>query len=504
MKKAVLYARVSSKEQEREGFSIPAQLKLLRDYAKSKSFAIVAEFTDVETAGKSGRENFTAMMDTLRKMSERIILVEKTDRLYRNVKDWVILEDLDPEIHFVKEGGILSKDSRSHDKFIHGIKVLMAKNFLDNLREETEKGMREKAEQGVFPTTAPVGYRNVCLPDGKRVIVPDPDRALEVLQLFEHYATSQFTLKSLPRPTWAYPQRLKKLFDNPIYYGEFRWKGKIYQGNHEPIVTRDLWDRCQAVLKGHSRRTRTPNKSFPFSGLITCGWCGGVLIGRLHKGRYIYYHCRNPLNVCPEPYVRQEALEEQYLNGVQRLRFTSEVADQIRIALKESASHTEAHQKQAIVNLRREYDRIQKRLQAAYIDKLDDRIDSDMFTSLSGEWRARQDKITAELAQIETAERIYIDESIALLDLCQRAPALFEVQSAAEKRRLIDVICLNSTFKSQVLEITWRKPFDLLESAAKIEKASLKGQRLNLLVISLIHPDTDTIDTYDLLARRAA
>jgi hypothetical protein len=75
-----------------------------------------------------------------------IILVEKTDRLYRNLKDWVTLDELDLEIHFAKENVVLSADSRSSEKFLHGIKVLMAKNYIDNLSEETRKGMTERAE----------------------------------------------------------------------------------------------------------------------------------------------------------------------------------------------------------------------------------------------------------------------------------------------------------------------------------------------------------------------
>jgi hypothetical protein len=64
----------------------------------------------------------------------------------RNIKDWVTVDDLDIEIHFVKDNRIISKDSRSNDKFIHGINVLMAKNYVDNLSEEVKKGMWEKAE----------------------------------------------------------------------------------------------------------------------------------------------------------------------------------------------------------------------------------------------------------------------------------------------------------------------------------------------------------------------
>jgi site-specific DNA recombinase len=145
--KALVYARVSSKEQEKEGFSIPAQLKLLRGYAETQKFTIVQEYVDVETAKQSGRTNFDLMVRYLKAHDDvRIVLVEKTDRLYRNLKDRVTIDGLDIEIHLVKEGISLSRDSRSSEKFVHGIKVLMAKNYIDNLSEEARKGMQEKAE----------------------------------------------------------------------------------------------------------------------------------------------------------------------------------------------------------------------------------------------------------------------------------------------------------------------------------------------------------------------
>ena len=135
---AVLYARVSSKEQEREGYSIPAQCKLLRSYAERHNYRIVREFIDVETAKQSGRTNFVKMIAFLKEHADvNTILCEKTDRLYRNFKDYVTIDELGLTLNFVKEGAVLNKHSRSHEKFIHGIKVLMAKNYIDNLSEET-------------------------------------------------------------------------------------------------------------------------------------------------------------------------------------------------------------------------------------------------------------------------------------------------------------------------------------------------------------------------------
>src|SRR5471032_837664 len=173
-REAVIYARVSSKEQEKEGFSIPAQLKLLKEYAAANGFAVAQEYVDVETAKQTGRVAFGEMVTFLKtNRTVRAMLVEKTDRLYRNLKDWVTVDELDVEMHFPKEGVVLSRESRSSEKFMHGIKVLMAKNYIDNLSEEARKGMQEKAEQGIWPTKTPLGYRNITGPDGKKIIATD-------------------------------------------------------------------------------------------------------------------------------------------------------------------------------------------------------------------------------------------------------------------------------------------------------------------------------------------
>ena len=105
---AVVYARVSSKDQEKEGFSIPAQMKLLRSYADDHGFRVAHAFIDVETAKKAGRTSFEAMLAWLRRHpSTTTVLVEKTDRLYHNLKDWVTLDGMDLSIHLVKEGVVL-------------------------------------------------------------------------------------------------------------------------------------------------------------------------------------------------------------------------------------------------------------------------------------------------------------------------------------------------------------------------------------------------------------
>jgi len=204
---AVRYARVSSDEQEKEGFSIPAQQKLLRGYAAENGIRVVKEFIDVETAKKPGRPGFDEMVKFLGQQGRvgdrgnrcRTVLVEKTDRLYRNLRDYVTIDELDVNVHFVKEGVVLSPDSHSSEKFMHGIKVLMAKQYVENLSEEVKEGMREKAEQGIWPSKAPLGYVNAPGPDGKKIIVVDAATAEIVKRMFEGYATGNYSLEEIGR-----------------------------------------------------------------------------------------------------------------------------------------------------------------------------------------------------------------------------------------------------------------------------------------------------------------
>src|SRR5258708_5231781 len=103
MKTAVIYARVSSKEQEREGYSIPVQLELLEAYALRNGYEVLERFVDVETAKQSGRRQFTAMTQYVADQKSRpMIFVEKTDRLYRNFDDYLLIRNLGIDIHLVK------------------------------------------------------------------------------------------------------------------------------------------------------------------------------------------------------------------------------------------------------------------------------------------------------------------------------------------------------------------------------------------------------------------
>lgn len=400
-KKAILYVRVSSKEQEKEGFSIQAQYKLLRDFASNNDFEIVREFGDVETAKVSGREGFEGLIDFFKKNPDcKTLLVEKTDRLYRNLKDWVTLDGLGLEIYLVKENSLISPNSRSNEKLIHGIKVVMAKHYIDNLSEEAKKGLKEKAEEGIWPTVAPIGYKNVTGPNGKKIIEIDPQAAPIIAKLFEEYATGDYSLKEITqefknsglvfrKSKKALPvSTIHKMLRTRTYTGDFDWKGVTYKGTHTPIVSKELWQKVQDMLS-HRNQTNTKKSkhNFPYAGLVTCGHCGCLMVGEIKKGKYVYYHCTGYKGKCPEPYTREETLENEFLTNLKALEIDGEVLGLIVKALKSSHQDEKTFHNEAVTRIQTELTKLQGRLDTMYEDKLDGRITQDFFDRKSKDWK---------------------------------------------------------------------------------------------------------------------
>ncbi|MCP3476699.1 recombinase family protein [Bradyrhizobium sp. CCGUVB1N3] len=381
-KKAVAYARVSTKEQEKEGFSIDAQKKLLAGYAQANALVVAKEFVDVETAKLSGRTNFGEMIRYLKKHPDvRVILVEKTDRLYRNLKDWVTLDEVDIEIHLVKEGVVLSRESRSSEKFMHGIKVLMAKNYIDNLSEEARKGMAEKAQQGYWPTSAPIGYLNTRNPEGKKIIEIDAKLGPAVKKLFEWYVTGDYSIGQLAQKARADglasrvtggpvgTAQIHNILRNRLYTGEYEWHGSVIKGRHQPLISYDLWERVQLRLEDRgNRKLRRGPREFAFSGLMNCGHCGCALVGEIQKGKYIYYHCTGYKGKCGEPYVREEIIAGKFAELMGRLHFSEKVHEWIVTGLHQSHVDERKEHDAAVKRLQAEYDRLTQRLGAMYVE----------------------------------------------------------------------------------------------------------------------------------------
>ena len=467
--KAVIYARVSSKEQA-EGYSISAQLDLLRSYALREGLEVVKEYVDEETAKKAGRTCFNEMVAYLRENPDvKIVLCEKTDRLYRNFRDYITVDDLDLQIHLVKENEVLSKDSKSHQKLVHGIKVLMAKNYIDNLSEEVKKGMAKKAESGTWPGYAPLGYVNVVEGDKHKIGI-DEDRAAIIPKVFEWYASGRYSLEAVASMATEAglrsrngkaltKSRIEALLKNPFYTGIFVWKGNSYDGDHPPIISADLFQRTQLAFKVRDRATRKSKRNFAYTGLLRCSHCGCAVTAELKKGRYIYYHCTGGKGNCPVPRINERKLEDLFGQVVQAIQIDETVAGLIHDALVESHKDEKAYHDSRIRTLNRRHKVIQDRLDRIYLDKLDGKVTEEFWEQKSREWRQEQVQIRASIAEHEGANVSYLDEGVRIIELAQRAYSLWLKQNPAEKRRLLDIILWNCTFDGVTLYPTYRKPF---------------------------------------------
>lgn len=468
-KKAIIYARVSSKEQEKEGFSIPAQLKFLREYAKRNNFTVVKEFAEAETAKQKGRPVFTEMLTYLsNNIDVKDVLVEKTDRLYRNFKDYVILEDYDLSTHLVKEGEILNKDSRSHQKFIHGVKVLMAKNYIDNLSEEVKKGFQEKVEQGGYPHAAPMGYKNN---KELHTIEIEEHGSRMIKAMFEFYATGNYSLWTLRKKvideglTAHYRDKkiptsmVGRILRNPIYYGVIPFKGKIYTGNHGAIISKELFDIVQEILDSNAKRKSKAARKFTYTGMINCSNCGCLITAELKKGKYIYYHCTNAKRNCTKEYIREEVIEKQFEGILKILKMDEKGLELTRDALRLSFVDEKRYHDNMIAKLESELNISQERFDKVYMDKIDGKISEDFWSRKSKDFTTQQDKIIEAIELHKKANRNYFDGGIRLLDLADKAYELYVQQNPEEKREFLNYIISNSVISGSNLSVELKEPF---------------------------------------------
>jgi site-specific DNA recombinase len=474
---AVLYTRVSSREQEQEGFSLEAQSKLLRDYAERNDLEIVRAFEDVETAKTTGRKQFGEMLDFFRRNRRtcRVLLVEKTDRLYRNTKDAVKVEDLDIETHFVKEAQVLSRDAKSQVKFMHDIRLAVARNYSENLREEVKKGMLEKAEQGTYPGRAPFGYLNNR---STRAIEVHPDKAHIAQYVFERYASGRYSLLALCRDVrhaWGVhisKTNLHKMLTNPFYIGQFEWGGHMYTGTHSPIVSPDVYAHVQDVLNGHNR-PKYRKHTIAFRGLLTCAHDQCTVTAELKKGKYVYYRCSGGRGRCALPRFREQELAEKLGHIIRDVSIPPDVAQRIAKAMESEHVHLAARIAQERARLSRELSTLRARMDAAYSDKLDGKISEEFWQRKQAEWQSEELRIMSRLnGPKEPSTENILADARRILELAQHAYSLYVRQKPAEQAELLRNVLLNCEIDAVSLNPTYRKPFNLIAKRVKTEQWS--------------------------------
>lgn len=469
--KVVIYARVSSEEQKKEGFSIPAQLDLLRDFARKNKFQIVKEFTESESAKQSGRKKFDEMVQFLKNSKDvKTILVEKTDRLYRNFYDYVNLDvdKTDYCVYLVKEGSILTPSSSSHEKFIHGLKVLLSKNFIDNLREETQKGRLRKAQEGYFIGQVPYGYKKL----NPRKTILDERKAPFVKRAFELYATGMSLEKvreELFKEGFIYQPvhnkiskgQLAKLLQNINYVGVLKFRNVIYEGQHPPIISQELFDKAQLSFRKDNKPLYRDNHDFVFAGMMTCAECGCAITAEIKKGKYIYYHCTGGKCKCKQKsiYVSEEKLVSQFDNALKAVNLAQEHVDYIKLGLKESMKDKKEFSDDMKKNLQVEYQKIENRLDKLLVGYCDGTISTQQYNEKSIEWNKTLEDINIKLDALRVANQKYYDEGVKIIETLKSAYWLYKQQPNSEKRKMLNYLLSNCTLKGEKVSYDYNLPF---------------------------------------------
>ena len=319
---AVSYLRVSTKEQaERggrdEGFSIPAQREANLRKARELDAIITEEFVDAgESARKADRPELMRMIDYVKEQDVTYCIVHKVDRLARNRAD-------DVAIHLaLKEAGVVlvsateNIDETPSGMLLHGIMSTIAEFYSRNLANEVAKGMTQKAITGGTSGKAPLGYLNVRKRDelGRemRTVELDPDRAELVKWAFEAYATGNYSTITLREelisrglttvPTPKRPAKspalssVHRMLTNPYYKGMVTFRGATYDGLHQPLVSKEIWYRVQAILEDHHLSgEKTQAHNHYLKGTIFCDECGSRLMLSHSRGSknviYPYFIC---------------------------------------------------------------------------------------------------------------------------------------------------------------------------------------------------------------------
>jgi hypothetical protein len=156
------------------------------------------------------------------------------------------------------------------------------------------------------------------------------------------------------------------------------------------LISKDLWFCVQDILDGRNNKTRHPKtgggvRDFAFTGLLSCGHCGCALTAEIKKGKYIYYHCTGYHGKCPEKFVREEVLEEQFAGLLRKLRIDEDVYDLIVEVLRGSFEVERRDHDEAVTRLHAEINRLRNRLEAIYVDKLDGTVTEDFYRRVSAQ-----------------------------------------------------------------------------------------------------------------------
>src|SRR3989344_1421615 len=340
MIKYIAYCRKSTDEPDRQILSIEAQVAELEEHAAKEGLRITSFITESKTAKEPGREKFAEVLKEIEDGKADGILSWHPDRLARNSVDGGKI------IYLLDKG-----------KFMLNIAFGQSKYYVDNLSENVKRGNRQKLRRGEWPNQAQFGYLNI----NKKIEV-DKKRAKYVQKAFQLFATGGYGYADIRKffnqnkifnksGHILHLDKVKRILTDPFYYGVMKFCGELYEGKHEPLISKKLFDKCQAVVKFKSRKVKNNKHLFDFLGLVRCGECGGAITAEKHTKyykrtnrtvEYIYYRCSKKMGNCSQKYIDKEEIEKQLKDIVLRASLPPHAAKKFLEWAEKDASREKA------------------------------------------------------------------------------------------------------------------------------------------------------------------
>ncbi len=489
MTKGVIYARVSSEEQVRTGYSISAQRKSVAKLFSKKKIQADKVFEEVHSAKDEGRPVFEQMVQFLVEHPEiRVVGVDKQDRLSRNLIDLGIIRDrLGCRVLSVKDPA----DDTPAGRFHQDINQAVANWYSNNLSQEVRKGMLEAFEAGRLMYKAPVGYKNIPRTRTRRAsVVIDEKWASAIRSAFETHATGQTSLRTIAQELAdqglrtaagrAYsPERVRRILSDPTYVGMVRMKGDVRQGQHPPIISRTIFNKVQQViLERHNHPGEKGKHLFLLRGLLYCTRCGRMMTAE-HQARGSYYRCRSgsgTVQKCSAKYIRMAQLDDQVESILPSLSLRPECKEELVNALHsiadEHASTSSKERMRALSKLKTAESKL-TRLTDGFARGA---VPEPQYESLRDGYQAELHSLRAKLDHLDTDLEVDIAAAESILERSTGLSDFYAMAETLEARKEL----LQSTIKSIRIEdgtikkIEYQEPFHLLlgdEPAAGSKRA---------------------------------
>lgn len=489
--KYVIYARKSSEDENRQVQSIDDQIELLQKIARDRGLEVVEVLRESASAKAPGRPLFNKMLSNFDHCKYQGILVWKLDRLARNPVDG-------GAINWMLQQGVIQKIVTSDRDYVQGDNVLMmsvefgmANQFILDLSKNTKRGMQSKCRKGWKPGVAPPGYLNNKYCDkGEKYILKDPDRFDLVHRMWKLMLTGGYNPTEILRianEEWGYltlrrkksggnflaRSTIYKMFTDPFYYGEFEYGGEWYQGSHDPMVTKDEYDRVQQLL-GRDGRPRPQRHAFPFTGMIQCGECGCFVTAE-RKAKYIhgegkvrsytYYHCTKKKGACFQRSIKQEQIEAEVCEFLGKLEITEHLFEWAKKYLHE-LHDGEIHDRQKIYKSQEHaYQDCVKRLDNLIKLKIapGNLLSDEEFGEHKEALVHEKEALKKSLEAVDVRQNEWVESIEKVFEFARYAPANFRAGTLKEKKTILNILGQNFVLKDQKLRIEAKTHFIIIK-----------------------------------------